>query len=103
MLLREHPLMSYRGLPSWPPAWTWIDGVENKPRRGEIGTLRAITLTKLNPANRCYLYIDHEGSSYISCLLFDDEAFCRHIVKLLEGYCNRTIAEIGGIDLSCTL
>jgi hypothetical protein len=28
MLLRNHPLMRYRGIASWPPAWTWIGGGE---------------------------------------------------------------------------
>jgi hypothetical protein len=36
MLLRDHPLMSYRGLPSWPPAWTWIGGLDNKRPQGEM-------------------------------------------------------------------
>jgi hypothetical protein len=104
MLLRDHPLMSYHGVPSWPPVWTWIDGVENKrPRRGEIGILTEVTLTKLKPANRCYLYIGHQGSSYIGCLLFDDLAFCCHIAEVLRFCCNRPIAEIGSVDLSYTL
>ena len=37
MLLRDHPLMSYKGIPNWPPAWTWIDGLENKRPRGKSG------------------------------------------------------------------
>jgi hypothetical protein len=32
--------------------------------------------------------------------LLDDHAFCTRIVNLLEGYCNRPIAEIGSLDLS---
>ena len=26
-VLRHHPLMSYHGVPNWPPTWTWIDGL----------------------------------------------------------------------------
>jgi hypothetical protein len=102
MKLRDHPLMRYHGVPNWPPTWLWIDGVERK-RRGEIGTLKAVTLSKLKPANCCYLYIDHEGSSYVGSLLFDDIAFCSQIVKLLRDSLNRPIAEIGSIDLTHTL
>ena len=29
MLLRNHPLISYSGAPSWPPAWTWTGGLDN--------------------------------------------------------------------------
>lgn len=100
MLLRHHPLMSFHSMANWPPVWAWTSGLENKRPRGEVGILKDVSLTKLKPAKQCYLYIDHEGSSYIGCLLFDDPAFCSQIVELLEGYCNRSIAEIGSIDLS---
>jgi hypothetical protein len=63
MLLRNHPLMSYHGVSSWPPVWTWTGGLANKDPEGEIG---------IQPTDRCYLYIEHEGASYVGCLLFDD-------------------------------
>jgi hypothetical protein len=99
MLVRDHPLN--KGIPSWPPTWTWMDGQEDKRPLGEIGTLKSVILTKLKPANCCYLYIEHEGSSYAGC--FDDRAFCSQIVELLRSYYNRSIAEIGSLDLSYTL
>ena len=99
MLLRDHPLMSYKGIPNWPPAWTWIDGLENKRPRGEIGILKTVSLSKVLPPNRFYLYIDHEGSSYIGCPMFDDPAFCRHIAEILQFCRNRSIAEIGSLEL----
>ena len=52
---------------------------------------------------RCFLYIDHSGASYMGCLLFSDPTFCREVVKLLEANLNRSIAEIGGLDVSHTL
>jgi hypothetical protein len=103
MLLRDHPLMSYHGVPSWPPVWTWTDGREKKRQQGEIGILKAVTISNVQPADRCFLYIEHEGSSYIGCLLFDDTSFCGQVAKLLKGYYNRSIAEIGSLDLSSTL
>jgi hypothetical protein len=103
LFLRHHPLMSYRGVPNWPPTWMWIGGLENKFPTGEIGILKSATLSKVLPANKCYLYIDYEGSSYIGCLLFDDSSFCSQVVKLLLENRNRPIAEIGDIDLSTTL
>src|SRR5215510_11625148 len=86
MLLREHPLMSRHNVCNWPPIWAWTSGSENKRPRGEIGIFKGVSLSKIKPADRCYLYIDHEGSSYIGCLLFDDPAFCSQIVELLDGY-----------------
>jgi hypothetical protein len=103
MLLRDHPLMRYRGIPTWPPSWTCTRGSENKHPRGEIGVLTEVALPKIKPASWCYLYIDYEDSEYIGCLLIDDAAFCAQIVKLLRGYCNRPIAEIASIDLAHTL
>jgi hypothetical protein len=29
---------------------------------------------------------------------FNDEAFCGHVMELLKGHCNRSIAEIGSSD-----
>jgi hypothetical protein len=103
MLLRDHPLMSRYGVPSWPPVWTWVDGPENKFPKGEVGTLKWVGLSGIQPTDRCYLYIEHQGATYLGCLLFDDHAFCRYVANLLESYCNRPIAEIGSLDLSHTL
>jgi hypothetical protein len=37
MLLRDHPLMFYKGVSNWPPAGVWIDGPEDKHPKGEVG------------------------------------------------------------------
>jgi hypothetical protein len=103
MLLRDHPLMSRYGVPNWPPVWTWVDGPENKFPKGEVGILKWVGLTGIQPTDRCYLYIEHQESTYLGCLLFDDQAFCRHVAKFLEGYCDHPISEIGSLDLSYTL
>ena len=94
--------MTYKGLRSWPPAWIWTYGREKNYVRGEVGILREVVVSNINPADRCFLHIDHEGSSYIGCLLIDDHAFCIQIVKLLQDSCNRSIAEVGSLDLPFT-
>ena len=98
MLLRDHPLMAYHGVRNWPPIWTWASGLENNRPKGEIGILTKVELSNILPADRCFLYVEHEGSSYIGCLLTDDSAFCAQVARLLESYCNRPIAEIGSLD-----
>ena len=100
MLLRNHPLLTQRGITSWPPAWTWTAGDEKKEARGEIGILREVSPSHILPADRCFLHIDHEGSTYIGCLLIRDQAFCGQIVKLLQEHLNRPITEIGSLNLS---
>ena len=102
MLLRDHPLMRYRGLPNWPPVWSCTDGRNHYPK-GEVGTLKAVLRSDTQPPNRCFLLISHDGSEYLGCLLFDDEAFCRQVMELLKGHCNRSIAEIGSLDFSHAL
>jgi hypothetical protein len=99
MQLRHHPLMSFRGMPNWPPIWAWRGGLENKHPRGEIGILKAVAKSNIEPAARCFLYIDYEGSSYIGCLPCD-HSLCAQLVKVLEANRNRPISEIGSLDVS---
>jgi len=100
VLLRDHPLMVYRRVHSWPPVWTWTDGAENKRPRGEVGILKIVGLSSVQPANRCFLHIEHQGSKYIGCLLIDNHAFCHQIVQLLQAHRNCSITKIGDIDVS---
>ncbi len=104
MLFRDHPLMRYCGVPSWPPPiWVWMGGLEDKHPKGEIGVFRRLEESNIQPSNRCFLLIDHEESSYIGCLMVNDHGFCAQIVRFLQAHCyNRPIAEIGGLDLSYT-
>jgi hypothetical protein len=103
MLLCDHPLLNHRGVPSWPPAWTWVAGGDNKHPSGETGILRNVVRSGIEPANRCFLYVDIDEASYIGCLLIDDVAFCREIVELLLANRSRSIADIGSLDLFYTL
>jgi hypothetical protein len=95
--------MSFKGLRSWPPAWIWCYGGENIHPRGEVGVLREIVQSRIQPDDRWFLYINHEGATYIGFLLIDDPAFFTHIVKLLQDYLHHPIAEVGSLDLSYTL
>jgi hypothetical protein len=99
-MLRDHPRMAFNGVPNWPPVWTWIGGSANKRPQGEIGVLRKVSLSKVQPFNRCYLYVKHDGSSYVGSLLFDDADFCKHIAEILQFYCSRPIGEIGNLDVT---
>jgi hypothetical protein len=103
MLIRDHPLMRYRGVPSWPPAWIWTGGLEDKSPKGEVGVLRRVSESNIQPADRCFLFIDHEKSSYRGILIVDNDAFCAQMVRFLQQHCyNHPIVEIGGLDLPHT-
>jgi hypothetical protein len=101
MLLRDHPLMSYRGVKNWPPTWSSRKR-PGESLRGEIGTL---TFVLANPefSDRAFLVIEYQGQSYVGSLLFDDHDFCRQMTALLKLQLKRPITEIGSIDLSSTL
>ena len=103
MLLRDHPLFNHRGVPSWPPTWTWVSGTDNKHPLGEIGILRDVHLSKIEPADRCFLYMDFDGASYLGCVLIDNIAFCRQVIELLLAHRNKSIADIGSLDITHTL
>ena len=94
--------MSYHGLPNWPPVWTWIGGEENKYPRGEVGMLKEVRLSKVEPSDRCFLIIEYDQAAYIGCLLFDDPSFCRQISKLLMDHRGYSIQDIGGLDVGQT-
>jgi hypothetical protein len=102
MLLRDHPLMSCYGIPSWPPTWRLIKGLGAERLTGEIGILTQIAVNKIPTIHRCFLYMQHEESSYLGCIFIADRAFFGQVVKILEGCLNRPISEIGSIDLTCT-
>ena len=103
MQLRDHPLISYRGLPSWPPTWTPANPKSHlKPLRGEIGRLEYVLPNKtLN--NRCFLIIEHEGHPYVGCLFLDDAIFCAQMITIIQNQAGLTIKEIGDLNLSYTL
>ena len=103
MKLRNHPLMSRRGIRNWPPVWTWIGGEENKHPKAEVGVLSDVKLSTIEPRDRCFLVMEYKGSSYMGSLLFDDSSFCDGIFTLLRTQVHRSIEYIGGLDLSYTL
>src|SRR5262249_15699649 len=100
MLFRGHPLFRYHGMQSWPPTWTWKAELKKKHQKDKTGIHKRSKKTKAPPADRCFLYIDFDDSSYIGCLLCADHAFCTQIVRILEANLNKTIREIGSLDIS---
>jgi hypothetical protein len=57
MLLRDHPLMSYKGNRSWPPAWSWLGERINRHPKGEVGLLKEVKAIS-NSFDRCFLIIE---------------------------------------------
>src|ERR671924_379450 len=99
MELRNHPLMSYRKLPTWPPAWVWIGGNEDQHPKGEVGILKQVRQVNGHPiVHRCFLWMEYGDSMYLGCLLVDDISFCERVSKLLKENIGRSIESIGDLD-----
>jgi hypothetical protein len=76
MLLRNHPFFRYHGVLSWPPVWTWTDGVENDRPKGEIGILRKVELSNIQPADSVFYTTNTKGH----CI---SAAFCSKIAPFV--------------------
>ena len=102
MELRYHPLISYRGRPSWPPVWSPTRPREGKQSlKGEVGVLTDIMM---GPSQfECFLIIEHENKPYIGCLFLTDPGFCTQLAAILREKFGFTIKDIGDLDLSFTL
>ncbi len=99
MMLRDHPLMRYRGIPNWPPVWTRTRDENRRTVRGEVGILTYI-YSNSRMSSKCFLVIDHEGEMYIGALIFQTHELCKQVTDFLWCYVNRPIKEIGDLDLS---
>jgi hypothetical protein len=101
MQFRDHKLMSYKGLPTWPPVWAHPDSATLTPPtvKGEIGILTSVRMHALG-SQRIFLNIKHEGSEYIGCLFFDDPVFCQDMYQFLQGCIGMSVKGIGDRDLS---
>ena len=101
MKLREHPLMSYRGVATWPPAWTPLHSEIPAPV-GEIGILEDATMNGAL-GNKVFMTILHEGRRFMGCLMFQDPAFCSEVFALLKLHRGNRIQNIGDMDVASTL
>jgi hypothetical protein len=100
MQLRNHPHMTCKGRPIWPPHWSWISGPEKtEPIVGEIGILENVQFSRVL-TNTLFLTIGiGEGNRFIGQLKFDDERFARRILLLLQSQIGHTIKDIAEIAI----
>jgi hypothetical protein len=100
MELRKHPALSSHSIPTWPPIWASTEGAwDGSVIKGEVGILTKCTGTAVG--NICFLFIEHDGKTYVGALVVDNDESCRRLLALFEQHIGRPIAEIGGVDLDC--
>jgi hypothetical protein len=80
-----------------------VGGAGNFHPKGEVGILTEVRPSKIEPADRLFLYMDHENGTYLGCLLVENAVFCSQVVTLLQNCCGRSIQDIGDLDLSYML
>jgi hypothetical protein len=103
MDLRNHPLMRFHDIPSWPPLWTHSTAFYRREvLRGEQGMLKNCAMNRA-VENMCFLFIEHNGERYTGALVVNDAAFCRQVFAVLRENLNRPIKDIGDLNLSTTL
>ena len=100
MQLRDHPMMTYRGVSNWPPVWTHAFGSNLETVTGDVGMLEDAAPHESLPQS-CVLRMVYRNQHYVGCLMFDDPQFRSKICELLQFYLGRSIEEIGKIDLEC--
>jgi hypothetical protein len=99
MKLRDHPLMFYWGLRSWPPLWIRLDEPSKRPFEGdEIGTLTHVRINDLSDC-RIVLRMYDGKTEYLGHLMFDDHEFCLRVYDLLKHHVGKPVKDIGEIDL----
>jgi hypothetical protein len=89
--------MRYNGHCTWPPVWTAARSYESV--KGEVGIL-VLVHSNANISRRCHLVIDHENRTYVGTLLFDSHAFCERVVQVLKRNLQKTIKEIGDLEIA---
>jgi len=106
MELRRHSLMSFGGIPTWPPPeWVWASGLRNVfiYPKGEVGVLENVRRSTVSPDKCLFITMTYHGSIYLGRLNFNDEEFCGQIFELLKANCGRSLTEIGSMDITDAL
>jgi hypothetical protein len=101
MQLRNHPLMSYKGRPIWPPDWSWISGSDNTSiPAGEVGTLENVQCSHVLESVLFLTIAMLDGNRYVGSLHFNNEAFAQRVLSLLHDHVGETIQQIAEIDIT---
>jgi hypothetical protein len=99
MELRNHPKMTWRGNPSWPPNWKGRHGPHNPLPRGEVGVLIDVELGTTTPIPHCFLIMRYNDQDYYGSLFFDDWSFLKQFSEILARNIGLPISAIGSLDI----
>jgi hypothetical protein len=97
--LRDYPHISYQGFHTWPPNWTWTGGAQDVAAKGEVGILKEVK-THDAISSKCFLFIEHEGATFMGSVSIDSWFVCQELVKLLKRHLGEPLRSIGGLEVS---
>lgn len=83
---------------SWPPTWTGTKEKGHQILTGEIGTLRYVYASEVF-WTKCYLIVEHEGTSYSGPLVFTSHDLAKKITGILRAHIGKPIKEIGELEV----
>ena len=101
MQLRNHPMMSYKGRPSWPPQWTWMAGGDKTElAAGEVGTLEQAQPSRVLGDTLFLTISTPRDNRFTGQLKFDDEHFASRILSVLHSRIGHPIKDIAEIEIA---
>ena len=99
MQLRNHPKMTFKGQPNWPPVWNQIVGPRSILPLAEVGVLKEIAFSR-TLSDCIYLTIETEPDKlYVGALNFDDAEFAKTVFDRLNRHMNLSLTIILAIDI----
>jgi hypothetical protein len=99
--LRDHLFVTDQSVPCWPPDWVWTGGAERATAQGEVGILLDVK-THDAISSVLFLFIEHNGASFIGRLSCASPALCQALVKTLEQHRGKSLSSIGELALDLT-
>ena len=100
MELRNHPKMTWRGRPNWPPKWNGPYGPNNPLPEGETGILVKVETGAAKKVPHCFLVMRHNDQDYYGSMFFDDGTFLLQLLETLRKHIGSPFSEIGSLDIS---
>jgi len=96
--LREHPELIDQGVRTWPPNWVRTGGKETTATDGEIGILKHVK-TYDSISSRCFLFIEHNGATFMGRVSCDSAMVCQVLVNLLKRHIGEPLRSIGDLPI----
>jgi hypothetical protein len=96
--LREHPDLTDEGIRTWPPNWVRTSGKQITATDGEIGILKDVK-TYDSISSRCFLFIEHNGATFIGRISCESATVCQALVNLLKRHIGEPLGSIGDLPI----